>query len=91
MYSDAYEMHGYCQPTVAAACSKLEPAVAGKLGDGYRGLGNRLGEDKTTKLAKDAAVSRNYGTCSTLCSHVPQCTYWIVHDQKGAHLGVAWL
>jgi len=97
-YKDSFEMHGFCTPPLHAGCSELAPTVAGQLGDGYRGLGKRLGMDASTQLGKDAPVSRSTGACSALCDSVPECQYWIVHNTKGrrawlrlAALGCAWL
>ena len=85
---DVYEMHGFCTPPLHAGCSELAPTVAGQLGDGYRGLGKRLGTDASTQIGKDGPVSRSPGACSTLCDSVPECQYWIVHNTKGRR---AWL
>ena len=74
---DVFEMHGFCTPAVAASCSELAPSVPGELGDGYRGLGQKL------VYNMEAAVSRSPGACSTLCNSVAECQYWIVHNRRG--------
>ena len=82
IFKDGFEMHGFCKPAVAASCSIIAPST---VGDGYRGLGKRLG------YGTDAFVSRSPGSCSRLCDSVPECQYWIVHNSKGRGGDWVWL
>lgn len=76
VYSDAFEMHGLCEPVLEPTCQML--GVAGS-GDGYRGKRLRVN-------AAEASTARSPGACSQMCNSTQDCVYWVVHNAKGCYM-----
>ena len=75
-YSDAFEMHGFCEPEMDTNCEQLGDAGSG---DGYRAR-------RAFKDLPDGATTRSPGGCSQLCKKTAGCNYWIVHNTKGCFM-----
>jgi len=75
-YSDAFEMHGFCEPEMDTNCEQLGDAGSG---DGYRAK-------RAFKDLPDGATTRSPGGCSQLCKKTAGCNYWIVHNTKGCFM-----